>query len=138
VSLVQTNSTNAKGVSYCEQQCGRELSEIQRTPRRRYGSGGFLFRWADAPWGRLQSESRPPWWVVWTPEPLLLPVRRAGGTASYRARIKGMYGRDLAAGGIPSSGGTFTFTGSGGVDVGSFTSTDCRIRLLHWTIKAPQ
>ena len=36
--------------------------------------------------------------------------------------IKGEYGATLAAGVIPS-GGTFTFTGSGGADVGPFTST---------------
>lgn len=35
----------------------------------------------------------------------------------------GTYGGTLAAGAIPSSGGTFTFTGSGGTDVGPFTST---------------
>jgi hypothetical protein len=36
--------------------------------------------------------------------------------------LKGDYGATLAAGVIPS-GGTFTFTGSGGADVGPFTST---------------
>jgi uncharacterized protein (TIGR03437 family) len=34
----------------------------------------------------------------------------------------GGYGATLAAGAIPSSGGTFTFTGSGGADVGPFTA----------------
>jgi hypothetical protein len=36
--------------------------------------------------------------------------------------IKGEYGAVLAAGAI-SSGGTFTFSGSGGADVGPFTAT---------------
>jgi uncharacterized protein (TIGR03437 family) len=34
----------------------------------------------------------------------------------------GGYGVDLAASAIPSSGGTFTFTGTGGADVGPFTA----------------
>jgi len=34
----------------------------------------------------------------------------------------GAYGATLAAGAIPSSGGTQTFTGSGGADVGKFTA----------------
>jgi hypothetical protein len=37
--------------------------------------------------------------------------------------MTGLYGISLATGGIPSSGGTFSFTGSGGADVGSFTSS---------------
>jgi uncharacterized protein (TIGR03437 family) len=37
--------------------------------------------------------------------------------------VKGAFYSNLAAGAIPSSGGTFTFKGSGGVDVGPFTST---------------
>jgi len=48
--------------------------------------------------------------------------------------IKGMYGAILATGGIPSSGGTFTFSGSGGVDVGSFSSTVTLSNpILNWT-----
>ncbi len=35
----------------------------------------------------------------------------------------GAYSANLAAGAIPSTGGAFTFTGSGGADVGPFTST---------------
>jgi uncharacterized protein (TIGR03437 family) len=48
--------------------------------------------------------------------------------------IRGEYGAILAAGGIPSSGGTFTFTGSGGADVGPFTSTLTMSNpLFNWT-----
>src|SRR6185295_16084980 len=48
--------------------------------------------------------------------------------------IKGMYGAILATGGLPSSGGTFTFTGSGGADVGSFSSTVTLSNpILNWT-----
>ena len=43
-------------------------------------------------------------------------------TLALQLGIKGNYGATLAAGVIPS-GGTFTFNGSGGADVGPFTST---------------
>jgi hypothetical protein len=44
-------------------------------------------------------------------------------TLPLQLGMTGLYGMSLATDGIPSSGGTFTFTGSGGADVGSFTST---------------
>jgi uncharacterized protein (TIGR03437 family) len=37
--------------------------------------------------------------------------------------IKGAFFANLPVGAVPQSGGTFTFKGTGGVDVGSFTST---------------
>jgi len=37
--------------------------------------------------------------------------------------IKGEYGAILPSGGIPSTGGMFTFKGTGGADVGAFTAT---------------
>jgi hypothetical protein len=40
---------------------------------------------------------------------------------------------NLAAGAIPQSGGTFTFKGSGGADVGPFTVTINLSPLLTWT-----
>jgi hypothetical protein len=48
--------------------------------------------------------------------------------------IRGAYNGLLAAGAIPQSGGTFTFRGAGGVDVGSFTSTvELSNPLMTWT-----
>jgi hypothetical protein len=48
--------------------------------------------------------------------------------------LKGTFTSNLAAGAIPSSGGTFTFKGSGGADVGSFTaSLTLSNPLLTWT-----
>jgi uncharacterized protein (TIGR03437 family) len=44
-------------------------------------------------------------------------------TLAPQLGIKGYSSAILAAGGIPSSGGSFTFNGSGGADVGSFTAT---------------
>ena len=48
--------------------------------------------------------------------------------------IAGAFFATLATGAIPQSGGTFTFKGSGGADVGSFTSTITFSNpLLTWT-----
>jgi hypothetical protein len=47
--------------------------------------------------------------------------------------IKGAFFSNLAVGAIPAAGGTFTFKGSGGADVGSFTSTVTLSSLLNWT-----
>jgi uncharacterized protein (TIGR03437 family) len=48
--------------------------------------------------------------------------------------IKGVFTASLAAGAIPASGGTFTFQGSGGADVGPFTANLILASpLLRWT-----
>jgi len=48
-------------------------------------------------------------------------------SVNLRMQIAGAFNATLPAGAIPSTGGTFTFTGSGGKDIGPFTST------LTWT-----
>ncbi len=51
--------------------------------------------------------------------------------------IKGAFYSMLAADAIPASGGSFTFTGSGGTDVGSFTATlPFSTPLFTWTNSA--
>ena len=48
--------------------------------------------------------------------------------------IKGLFGATLSATAIPETGGTFTFKGSGGADVGPFTAVvDFSNSLLNWT-----
>jgi hypothetical protein len=55
-------------------------------------------------------------------------------TLRSQAGIRGTYNAVLAAGAIPPSGGTFTFKGAGGTDVGSFTSTmELSNPLMTWT-----
>ncbi|MBI1787473.1 MAG: hypothetical protein HYR60_07975 [Acidobacteria bacterium] len=55
-------------------------------------------------------------------------------TLRSQAGIKGAFFATLAAGAIPSSGGRFTFKGSGGADVGPFTATvEFSNPLLTWT-----
>ncbi len=49
-------------------------------------------------------------------------------------QVAGEYVAQLATGAIPSSGGSFTFNGSGGTDVGSFTATiNFPNPILSWT-----
>jgi hypothetical protein len=50
------------------------------------------------------------------------PAGLAIALPPFGAVDPGGYGATLAAGAIPSSGGTFTFTGTGGADVGKFTA----------------
>jgi hypothetical protein len=47
--------------------------------------------------------------------------------------IKGTLGSTLSESAIPAAGGTFTFKGSGGADVGSFTVTFNLANLMTWT-----
>lgn len=54
-------------------------------------------------------------------------------TLASQFGIKGAFYSALPAGAIPSSGGNFTFKGSGGADVGPFTSTLTLSNLLTWT-----
>jgi uncharacterized protein (TIGR03437 family) len=55
-------------------------------------------------------------------------------TMANQLGIKGAFFAALASGAIPQSGGTFTFTGTGGADVGSFSSTLTFTNpLLSWT-----
>ncbi len=58
-------------------------------------------------------------------------------TLANQFGIIGAYYSPLAAGAIPSTGGTFIFKGSGGADVGSFTSTVTLTNpLMTWTNQA--
>jgi hypothetical protein len=47
----------------------------------------------------------------------------AGLSVKLNQPIKGAFNANLPVGAIPATGGVFTFTGSGGTDVGPFTST---------------
>jgi hypothetical protein len=58
------------------------------------------------------------------------------GTVSFTANpvVAGSYFGQLASGFIPSTGGSFTFTGTGGANVGSFKATvNFPNPLLTWT-----
>lgn len=58
----------------------------------------------------------------------------SGTSTTLTESTAGSYGAQLPAGSIPSTGGTFTFTGSGGASVGPFTvSLTFPNPLLSWT-----
>jgi hypothetical protein len=58
----------------------------------------------------------------------------AGLAIALPLEAPGGYSATLAAGAIPSSGGTFTFTGSGGADVGPFTAAVTFTNpIFNWT-----
>ena len=58
-------------------------------------------------------------------------------TLSKIPQVAGVYSAQLAAGFIPTSGGSFTFQGSGGADVGSFNATVVFPNpILTWTNQA--
>ena len=55
-------------------------------------------------------------------------------TLGPQVGLRGAFTAILAGGAIPSSGGVFTFKGSGGIDVGSFTTTVTLANpILTWT-----
>jgi uncharacterized protein (TIGR03437 family) len=68
-----------------------------------------------------------------------ITVTGPNGNATLTAipQVVGTYVAQLAAGFIPTSGGSFTFNGSGGADVGSFTTSVVFPNpLLTWTNQA--
>jgi uncharacterized protein (TIGR03437 family) len=72
-----------------------------------------------------------------TPTPLdagSISVQGPLGTYSLSPLVKGSYQALLPAGAIPSTGGSFVFTGKGGADVGAFTGTVTLPNpILTWT-----
>jgi uncharacterized protein (TIGR03437 family) len=72
-----------------------------------------------------------------TPTPLdagSIKVQGPLGTYNLSSLTKGSYLAQLPAGAIPATGGAFTFTGSGGADIGAFTGTVTLPNpLLAWT-----
>jgi hypothetical protein len=57
-------------------------------------------------------------------------------TLSGTPAVPGFYGANLPAGYIPSAGGSFTFAGTGGANVGKFSSTLNFPSPLSWTNSA--
>jgi uncharacterized protein (TIGR03437 family) len=70
-------------------------------------------------------------------DPGTITLTGTGGVAVTLANqlgIKGAFSSTLTAGAIPSAGGTFTFAGAGGADVGSFSSVITFSNpILSWT-----
>jgi len=63
-----------------------------------------------------------------------ISVQGPGGSYNLSSLTKGSYLAQLPAGAIPSTGGSFVFTGTGGADVGAFNGTVTLPNpLLSWT-----
>jgi len=132
LGLVQTNSTNSKGVLTVSNSAGASFQKYTGLLAAATGRGGLVSPGGCAvgplsAGGPLTQVGLDPGTITFTGPagPVTLPLELG---------IKGMYGAILATGGIPSSGGTFTFSGSGGVDVGSFSSTVTLSNpILNWT-----
>ncbi len=54
-------------------------------------------------------------------------------TFPMQTGVSGSYGGQIANSFLPATGGTYTFTGSGGKDVGSFTVSASIGNLVNWT-----
>ena len=133
LGLVQTNSTNSKGVLTVTNSAGASFQKYSGLLSAATGRGGLVSPGgcavgplsAGGPLTQVGLDAGTITFGAPAGPPVTLPLELG---------IKGMYGAILATGGLPSSGGTFTFTGSGGADVGSFTSTVTLSNpILNWT-----
>ena len=128
VSLVQTNSTGKKGVT---------ITNSANAAFEQY-TGLYPSRNPVSPGGCLLIQGLTP-----VPFPNITGLDTGaitftgpdGAPVTLKSQgIKGAFYSILPAGGIPQSGGTFTFKGAGGTDVGSFTSTvTLHNPLMTWT-----
>jgi hypothetical protein len=133
LGVVQTNSTNTKGVLTVANSAGASFQKYTGLLAAATGRGALVSSGTCAV-GPLSAGG--PLTQVGLDAGTITFTGPAGPavTLPLQLGIKGMYGTILATGGIPSSGGTFTFTGSGGPDVGSFTSTVTLSNpILNWT-----
>jgi len=132
LTLLQTNDTNAKGVLTVTNSAGAAFFKDSGLLAGATGRGDIL-----SPGGCAV-------YPIITGGPLTIvgldagSITFAGPTGPaiplpIQLGIKGEYGATLTPG-IPSTGGTFTFTGTGGADVGPFTSTVTMSNpLFKWT-----
>jgi hypothetical protein len=133
LSVIQTNVTNAKGILTVTNTAGAAFFKDSGLLAGATGRGDNLAPGGCAVYpiitgGQVTVAGLDAGSITFTgPTGTAIPL-------PIQLGIKSEYGATLAAGGIPSSGGTFTFTGSGGADVGQFTSTLTMSNpLFNWT-----
>jgi hypothetical protein len=120
VSIIQTNATNTKGVQTLSSSAAavfQKYSGLAAAATGQMVSQGGCVVGPITAGGSLTLTGLDPGAISLT-GPAGLST-----TLASQFGIKGAFGAALAAGAIPSSGGVFTFKGSGGADVGSFTAT---------------
>jgi uncharacterized protein (TIGR03437 family) len=133
LGLIQTNTTNAKGILTVTNNASGGFAKISGLLAGAVGRGGII-----SPGGCSV-------YPIIGGGPLTITGLDAGSITvtgptgpavamPTQLGIKGQYGAILAASGIPPSGGTFTFKGTGGADVGAFTATAIMSNpLFNWT-----
>jgi uncharacterized protein (TIGR03437 family) len=132
LSLIQTNVTNAKGVLTVTNTAGASFFKDTGLLAGATGRGDNLSPGGCAVYPTVAGGAPTPVGLNAGSITLTPPVGPAI-PLPIQLGIKGEYGATLAAG-IPSSGGTFTFTGSGGADVGPFTAMVTMSNpLFNWT-----
>jgi uncharacterized protein (TIGR03437 family) len=128
VALIQTDLTNAKGV--------RTITNSADTAFVKY-TGLYTPANSLSPGGCIATP-----YITAVPVPGVTGLDVGAVTLSGPAGldvtlksqgIKGVFYALLASGGIPDAGGTFVFKGTGGADVGAFTSTLNLSQLMKWT-----
>ena len=133
LGVIQTNSTNSKGVLTVTNSAGVSFQKYAGLLSAATGRGALVSPGGCAvgpvvAGGTLTTLGLDPGTITFSGP--AVPAM----TLPSELGIKGMFGAILAAGAIPSSGGTFTFAGSGGADVGSFTSTVTLSNpIFNWT-----
>jgi hypothetical protein len=133
LSVVQTNVTSAKGVLTVTDNAGanfdHETGLLGGTGRSGIITPGGCWVAPAVDSGPLTIAGLNPGSVSLTG-----PAGLAIALPPFGAVDPGGYGATLAAGAIPTSGGTFTFTGSGGADVGKFTAAVTFTNpIFNWT-----
>ena len=129
VALIQTNTPNKDG--------SRMITSSTDAAFEKY-TGIYAPAFAISPGGCLVSYETPvPVPSITGLDPGTISLAGPNGlsvTLGPQFGIKGAFYSLLSTGAIPNTGGTFTFKGSGGADVGAFTSTITFSNpLLTWT-----
>ena len=129
VGLIQTDNVNSRGVRSMTTSADAAFQRYAGifTPTNSVSSGGCI----------LNDLMPPPIGGFTGLDPGTITLTGPSGTPvtlATQGGLRGAFFANLATGFIPSSGGTFTFRGSGGADVGSFTSAITLTNpLLTWT-----
>jgi uncharacterized protein (TIGR03437 family) len=131
VALLQQDSTNSKGVETIASTTDAAFEKYTGIydPKNSVSPGGCIVDdLTPVPVGNIEGL-----------EPGAITLTGPSGlnvTLASQFGIKGAFYSMLPDGSIPKTGGTFTFKGSGGADVGSFTSTVSFSNLMTWTNKS--
>ena len=129
VALILSNQTNTKGVTTVTDSTDAAFEKYSGvyTPANSVSTGGCIG-------GPVVAAPTPSFTGLDAGTITLNGPSGLSVTLASQLGIKGAFYSALSAGAIPQTGGAFTFQGSGGADVGAFTSTiTLSDPLLTWT-----